>query len=654
MSVCRILGIGIAITLLAGCQNWQYRQIEGKPAPASVPEVSEPGKVQAWYYDGISGNYVESTLASDAYPDSPDEITELTELQWTTSRANNYGTLIRGYIQPPTTGEYTFYVAGDDQTQLWLSDSRNSEGLTQIASTMSVPIGNYTRYASQTSGIHYLEGGQKYYFELRHKEGGWDDHFSVAWEGPGISQQVISGDYLYTYARAIEEPEPELGEIEAYELGYRIGHFDASQGLAYNSQYRPLDEDGDNLYDNWEVVYGLDPGDPSDALADNDNDLLSATEEFWARTDPSSADTDGDGIPDGYEYAYNMNPTDPADASQDLDGDGFTALEEYEANTDPVDPDDRPVIEASYLPGFTGQYFSGTNFDEFLYTRKDKNIQFSWGSSSPSADVPKDRFSVRWQGWFTPPHESGTRDYRMTARADDGVRVYVNGNLRIDQWKNQSPTSYSTEISLPPEEPVGITMEYYEARYDATAAFTITDMQTDATLASANVVQSLDLNYDYQGSSLEDGIADRYKLRYGLPLLQPSADMVLNNAGITVMEAYESGLHPYTLETVSEPNAPVTEQPPATAVPDSTITLNWTPPGTRVDGSGIALSEIDYYEIRYGQSPGELDESIRLEAGNTSYELEGLVPGTWYFTIQVVDSEGLRSQPSDVVEFGVE
>ena len=659
MSVCRILSIGIAITLLAGCQSWQYRQIEGKPAPASVPEVSEPGKVQAWYYDGISGNYVESTLASDAYPDSPDEITELTELQRTTSRANNYGTLIRGYIQPPTTGEYTFYVAGDDQTQLWLSDSRNSEGLTQIASTMSVPIGNYTRYASQTSGIHYLEGGQKYYFELRHKEGGWDDHFSVAWEGPGISQQVISGDFLHTYAQALETPQPELGEIEAYELGYRIGHFDASRGLSYNSQYPPLDEDSDSLYDNWEVVYGLDPKNPADALADTDSDLLSASDEFWARTDPTSADTDGDGIPDGYEYAYNMDPTDPADASLDLDGDGFTALEEYQANTDPGDPEDRPMIEASYLPGFTGQYFGGTNFDEFLYTQRDSDIDFNWGGGSPSEAVPGNRFSIRWTGRFQPPHESGNREYQFTTVTDDGVRLYVGPNLVIDQWQNQSATPYSATVSLAADEPVIITMEYFEYGWDASARLEITDTTTGSPLSQSTVIQTLDTRSEGANTvhSLNDGIPDSYKLQYGLPLLQPVSSQILNSAGITVMEAYQSGLHPYTLEAVAEPSAPETQEPPpqeSTAPATTTATLSWTAPGTRVDGTSIALSEIQEYQIRYGKDPENLDQNVTAPADTTSLTVEGLDAGAWYFTIQVVDTNGLASQPSEVVQYQVD
>ena len=656
MAAIKVLSVGTVVVLLSGCQNWQFRDIEDLPPTAAIPETSEPGKVDVWYFDGISGNYVEYTFAADAYPNSPDEIIQLTELQRTANRAENYGTLIRGYIEPPETGEYTFYVAGDDQTQLWLSDSLDEDRISQIASTMAVPIGDYTQYSSQTSAVHYLNAGQKYYFELRHKEGRWDDHFSVAWRGPGISQQVILGDYLHTYARSVEAPAPELTEAEAYELGYRIGHFDASQGLTYNSQYPPRDDDGDELYDNWEVVYGLDPFDPTDSLTDSDNDLLSASEEFWARTDPTESDTDGDGILDSFEYAYNMNPIDPKDASQDLDGDGFTALEEYEAGTSPNDPEDRPILQASYLPGFTGQYFTGTGFDKFLFSQTDNTISFNWADGSPSDTVPSDLFSIRWIGQFQPPHESGNRDYRFTTITDDGVRLYIGATMVINQWVNQSATPHSAIVSLGADEAALITMEYYESKWDASARLEIVDTVTESQLPQNDVIQTLDTNSEGANTvqSLEDGISDSYKLSYGLPLHQPVSNLVLNNSGVSVMEAYESGLHPYTLVPVSEPTTPETQDPLSEESVSNSATLSWTAPGTRVDGTSISLSEIAEYQIRYGKNPEALDQTVTAPSDVNSITIDGLDIGTWYFTIQVVDTNGLTSQPSDPVQYRVE
>ncbi|KPQ30454.1 MAG: PA14 domain [Marinobacter excellens HL-55] len=654
MAATKIIGLGVLIVFLGGCQSWQYRDLDKLPPTASIPETSEPGKVDVWYFDGISGNNVQSLLDTAKYPDSPDEIAELNQLRRADSRANNYGTLIRGYLEPPASGEYTFYIAGDDETQLWLSSSQAPEDIVRIASSMATPLDNFSRYSSQTSGIHFLEAGQKYYFELRHKEGGWDDHFTVAWSGPGLSQQVIEGPYLHSFARKTPGSQPELTTVEAYELGYRIGFFDGEKALSYNAQYPPLDEDGDGLYDNWETYYGLDPSDPRDAVSDSDSDLLTALDEFWARTDPSLADTDGDGMPDGYEYAYGLDPTDPTDASVDLDGDGFTVLQEYVAGTNPLDADDFPAPEIRYEAGFVGQYFTGTEFNNLVYSQKDLQINFDWGSGSPAAAIPRDRFSIRWQGWFTPPHSSGTREYTFATTTDDGVRLYLGESLAIDQWKNQSPTTYTTSISLPAETPVAVTMEYFEFGWGASAGLVITDATTGTALNTNNVIQSLALDSPASESSLDDGVSDLYKLNYGLPLLQPTADRVFNNSGVTVMEAYQSGLHPYTLETVSEPDAPVTSPPATDTTSTGTVNLSWTPPGTRVDGSSIALSEIDVYRINYGQTTDNLNQAVEVPAGTTEARVEGLSAGTWYFTIRVIDTNGLSSEPSDPAQYNVQ
>jgi hypothetical protein len=656
MVVIRFLGLVTLAAIISGCQSWQYQGIEHLPPTASLPPVSEPGKVDVWYFDDIPGNNVQQLLDSPKYPDSPDEITELNQLERTNSRANNYGTLIRGYLEPPTTGEYTFYISGDDETQLWLSDSQSPDNIVKIASTMATPIGNFSRYSSQTSGIHYLEAGKKYYFELRHKEGGWDDHFSVAWSGPGIPQQIIGGDYLYSWAEQVPGGAQEMTQEEAYRLGYRIGYFDASQGLSYSGEFPPLDEDNDGLYDNWEIVFGLSTSNPADATSDTDGDLLTALDEFWARTNPTLEDTDGDGLPDGYEYAYGLDPTNPADANIDLDGDGYTVLQEYQAGTNPTDAADFPAPEAVYTSGFVGQYFSGTNFENFLYSEKDTSINFNWKAGSPSPEVPANRFSVRWQGWFTPPHAEGNRSYTFSTTTDDGTRLYVNNALLIDHWKNQKPTTYSATVSLEAGTAVPVTMEYYEFGWDASASLTITDDTTGQQLDTSKVISSLALDSEFSESSLQDSIDDLYKLRYGLPIMQPVAGLSFNSSGITVLEAYQSGLHPYTLETVSKPDSPNTSAPgggSGSTGTESGVTLSWTPPGTRVDGSSIALSEIDRYKIHYGQNPQKLDKETEVPAGTTKSVITNLASGPWYFTIQVIDTNGLSSEPSDPIEHTV-
>lgn len=89
---------------------------------------------------------------------------------------------------------------------------------------------------------------------------------------------------------------------------------------------------------------------------------------------------------------------------------------------------------------YNNKDLSGTPVD----TRIDGKIHFDWGAGSPSAAVNSDGFSALWTAINT--FEAGT--YRFTATADDGVRVYVDGALVVDNWNVQPATESSGEIAL--------------------------------------------------------------------------------------------------------------------------------------------------------------------------------------------------------------
>lgn len=71
------------------------------------------------------------------------------------------------------------------------------------------------------------------------------------------------------------------------------------------------DYDKDGLPNAWEQTHGLNPLDPTDAVADPDGDGRSSLEELGMTTNPKVADTDADGFSDGVETAYGTDPLDP-------------------------------------------------------------------------------------------------------------------------------------------------------------------------------------------------------------------------------------------------------------------------------------------------------------------------------------------------------
>ncbi len=105
--------------------------------------------------------------------------------------------------------------------------------------------------------------------------------------------------------------------------------------------------------------------------------------------------------------------------------------------------------------------------------RHDVNIDFDWGKGSPAPGIPNDGFSVRWIRTVSFP--AGL--YRFATTTDDGVRLWVNGHLLIDHWRDQPPTAHTGTIYLVGGAP--IVMEYYENGGVASARLTWARVEDD-------------------------------------------------------------------------------------------------------------------------------------------------------------------------------
>jgi hypothetical protein len=128
----------------------------------------------------------------------PDTIKYLTSFDCPQNVGDNYGTRVRGYIVPPITGNYTFWIASDERGELWLSTTDDPLNKVLIAYNYN-PTGYqvWTTYTSQQSAAISLTAGKYYYIEALHLEYTGNDWLSVGWQLPdGTYERPIPGKRL--------------------------------------------------------------------------------------------------------------------------------------------------------------------------------------------------------------------------------------------------------------------------------------------------------------------------------------------------------------------------------------------------------------------------------------------------------------------------
>jgi hypothetical protein len=108
---------------------------------------------------------------------------------------NDYGERVRGFLTAPTTGAYTFWVASDDASALYLSTSTDPNQRVKIATNAKAKKWGVFNAAQKSASIN-LVAGQSYFLEAYLKESTGNDFLQVAWTPPGGTRQIIPVQYL--------------------------------------------------------------------------------------------------------------------------------------------------------------------------------------------------------------------------------------------------------------------------------------------------------------------------------------------------------------------------------------------------------------------------------------------------------------------------
>ena len=109
--------------------------------------------------------------------------------------------------------------------------------------------------------------------------------------------------------------------------------------------------------------------------------------------------------------------------------------------------------------GLAAVYYNNADLTGSSLARTDATINFNFASGSPAASIGGDTFSARWLGQIEPRF---SETYTFTTTSDDGVRLWVNDQLIIDQWNNHSARQHSGTLALVAGERPAIRLEYYE------------------------------------------------------------------------------------------------------------------------------------------------------------------------------------------------
>lgn len=480
---------------------------------------AQQGKVlfEYWFGGSVGGNL--DTLKADAgFPDSPEQSEwrdGMDRPDW--GEKDYFGARARAYLTPTETGDYTFWVASDDDSELWLSTDANEVNAVKIAGVEGwTGYQTWTKYASQQSATVPLVAGEKYYIEMLFSDGTGGGHGSVAWAGPGIGETAtpLKGDVLSAFIRAPEplffasnpNPADKTVDVTSPMFSWTAGLTAALQNVYMGTdpvlgpndlkQSQPI-----NMYYHLETLepgvtyyWRVDEVDANDVVYEGpvwSFTVMPMTAHFpspydgalWRKTDLTASWTPGQtavshmiyaGIEEAPVAAGDPNVLLATVAEPSIDASpilvpGMT----YYWRIDEVDADG--VVYPGEVWTFTTYDPAGGAVAEYwanMTLSGDPNVvttvgevNFSWpsdvpGVDSPDVNIPVDGFSCRWTAALNVP-VTGT--YKLYSASDDGARLFLNDEQITSGWADRGTTEdASADLELVAGQRYVVVMEMYE------------------------------------------------------------------------------------------------------------------------------------------------------------------------------------------------
>ncbi len=164
----------------------------------SVSGVAQSRGLLREVYENIGGNSVASLLDSPDFPSNPTSLSIIDSFEAPTDVDEDYGQRVSGFVAPPVTGDYVFWIATDDGGALFLSTDISPANRVQIAEVPGwTSSRQWDKYPEQESDPIRLVAGREYYIEALMKERGGGDNLAVRWRLPnGTIEEPIPNQRL--------------------------------------------------------------------------------------------------------------------------------------------------------------------------------------------------------------------------------------------------------------------------------------------------------------------------------------------------------------------------------------------------------------------------------------------------------------------------
>jgi len=404
--------------------------------------------------------------------------------------SNTYSVRWTGSVAPLHSETYEFFTNSDDGVRLWVDDQ--------------LLIDNWTNHAAtENSGTIDLQAGQQYDIRMDYYENFGKSVAQLLWSSESQSKEIIPESQLYSPtvdttsldvssnsqskeiipesqldSPAVDTPSPEA----------------SGNGTGLTAEYYNNRDFTDLALTRTDetVDFNWGSGSPDAAIDSNTYSvrwtgsvapLHSETYEFFTNSDDgvrlwvddqllidnwtNHAATENSGTIDlqaGQQYDIRM------DYYENFGKSVAQLLWSSESQSKEIIPESQlysPTVDtpspdvSGNGTGLTAEYYNNRDFTDLALTRTDETVNFNWGSGSPDAAIDPNTYSVRWTGFVEPLH---SETYQFKTSSDDGVRLWVNDQLLVDNWTDHAATDNRGTIDLQAGQQYEIHMEYYENR----------------------------------------------------------------------------------------------------------------------------------------------------------------------------------------------